>query len=149
MIVFILIFITLAIIFGGIGFWGKYINDRSMWEGEVRMFLGFGLCILNLLVAGVALLLCLRWQMGTDIQTGYIYAVEEYFGKGTVHLRMSLEAGKDSQEPFCVDGDNLEKARALAGTGKKVRVTIPAAGFHFENDFFACTSKVIIEESEK
>lgn len=144
------IFVILTVLFGALGFWGKHIYDNSTWhcEGEKRMYGGFFMTILNILFIGVAILTCIRWQMGTDIKTGYIYAVDEAFGRGTVHLRMSLEAGKDSQNPFCVQDENLEKARNLAGTGKKVRVTIPATDFHFENNYFACTYEAIIEEEE-
>lgn len=143
------IFVILTVLFGALGFWGKYINDSDIWRGEIRMYGGFFMAIFNIFLVCLAIFACLRWQMGTDIKTGYIYAVDEAFGRGTVHLRMSLEAGEDSQNPFCVQGENLEKARNLAGTGKKVRVTIPATDLHFENNYFACTYEAIIEEELK
>lgn len=145
----VMIIMIIALCFAGVGIWGKIVNNKDRWSGEIRMYGGFFLCGCMVLLTITSFLTCLRWQIGTDIKTGFIYSVEEHFGKGTVHLRMSLEAGKDSQEPFCVEGENLSKARELAGSGKKVRVIIPSTNFHFENDFFACTSKVVIEEMEE
>lgn len=148
MIAVILVFILLAVVFGMVGAWGTRVYKKEYDKGEARMIVGWGLCVFNAVLAAVALLTCFRWQIGTDTRTGYIYSVDEEFGKGTVHIRLSENAGEDSQEPFCVDGENLEKARKLAGSGKKVVVTLPATGIHFENDFFACTYDAIIEEVE-
>lgn len=148
MIAVVLVFALLAVVFGVIGAWGTRIHNKEYFEGEVRMYGGWTLCAFNGVLAIILLLTCFRWQIGTDTRTGYIYSVDEEFGKGTVHIRLSENAGEDAQEPFCVDGENLEKARKLAGSGKKVIVTLPATGIHFENDFFACTYGAIIEEVE-
>lgn len=148
MIAVVLIFTLLAVVFGMVGAWGTRIHGREYFEGEVRMYVGWALCTFNAVFAVLAFLCCFRWQIGTDTRTGYIYSVDEEFGKGTVHIRLSENAGEDSQKPFCVDGENLEKARKLAGSGKKVIVTLPSTGIHFENDFFACTYDAIIEEAE-
>ena len=145
MIFVIVILVLLAILFGILWRWGYVVNDTCLFKGEIRMWVGGFLCIFNTLMTIAALLCCFRWQIGTDIKTGYIYSVEEEFGHGKVHIRLSENAGADSQEPFCVNGENLQKARELAGSGKKVKVTVPATGFRFENDFFACTSDPIIE----
>lgn len=151
MIAVVLVFTLLAVVFGMVGAWGTRIKNKDYWhlDGELRAFVGWGLCAFNAVFAVLALLCCFRWQIGTDTRTGYIYSVDEEFGKGTVHIRLSESAGEDSQKPFCVDGENLEKARKLAGSGKKVIVTLPSTGIHFENDFFACTSDAIIEEVKK
>lgn len=149
MIVVFLVLVILAILHLALALWGWKVNRDDMWKGEVRMWYGGIFTAIDVLLAVVAILTCLRWQIGTDVMTGYIYSVEEQFGRGTVHIRLGENAGADSQEPFCVSGDNLDKARELAGSGKKVKVTIPSTGFHFENDYFACTSEPIIEVEEK
>lgn len=148
MIVVFLVLVILAILHLALALWGWKVNKDDMWKGEVRMWYGGIFTAIDVLFAVVAILTCLRWQIGTDVMTGYIYSVEEEFGKGTVHIRLGENAGADSQEPFCVSGENLEKTRELAGSGKKVKVTIPSTGFRFENDYFACTSEPIIEVEE-
>jgi len=145
MIVVFLILVILAILHLALALWGWKVNKDDMWKGEVRMWYGGIFTGIYVVLAVVAILTCLRWKIGTDVMTGYIYSVEEEFGRGTVHIRLGENAGADSQEPFCVRGENLEKARGLAGSGKKVKVTIPSTGFRFENDYFACTSEPIIE----
>lgn len=148
MIVVFLVLVILAILHLALALWGWKVNRDDMWKGELRMWYGGIFTAVDVLFAVITILLCLRWQIGTDVMTGYIYSVEEQFGKGKVHIRLGENAGADSQEPFCVSGENLEKARELAGSGKKVKVTIPSTGFHFENDYFACTSEPIIETEE-
>lgn len=148
MIVVFLVLVILAILHLALALWGWKVNRDDMWKGEIRMWYGGIFTAVDVLLAVVTILLCLRWQIGTDVMTGYIYSVEEEFGRGTVHIRLGENAGADSQEPFCARGENLEKARELAGSGKKVKVTIPSTGFRFENDYFACTSEPIIEVEE-
>ena len=131
LVVLFLLFILIAIGLGALGAWGRHVNRKDMWSGEVRMFVGWIGCALNIIFALMSILSCVRYKLGTDIQTGYIYSVDEFLGKGSVHMRMSLEAGEDVQLPFCVNGEELEKARTLAGTGKKVRITIPRTNLHF------------------
>lgn len=148
MIVIFLVLIILALLHTALALWGWKVNKDDMWKGEIRMWYGGIFAGIDVLLAVIAILMCMRWQIGTDIRTGYIYSVEEQFGRGTVHIRLSENAGADSQEPFCVSGENLKKSRELAGSGKKVKVTIPSTGFRFENDYFACTSEPIIEVEE-
>lgn len=86
-----------------------------------------------LIVAGliVALILCVQWSPGETQYTGYIYSAEDSFGdKTTGHLRFSEAAGKDNQPDFCVQKADGWRIKELAGSGKKVKVTIPA-GFKF------------------
>lgn len=142
----ILALIVLAVLHIPLALWGHKVNSKNMWKGEFRLWYGRGFACFYALLAVMGFFACIRWQIGTDIRTGYIYSVDEEFGRGTVHIRLSENAGKDSQKPFCVSGENLEKARALAGSGKKVKITIPATGPRFENDYFACTSEPVIEE---
>ena len=144
MVTIFLISIILAMVHLAIALWGFKVSKNS-YDGEIRMWFGGIFTAIYAVAAITTLIMCFRWQIGTDTRTGYIYSVDEKFGKGTVHIRLGENAGADAQEPFCVSGENLEKARALAGTSKKVKVTIPASGFHFENDYFACTSEPIIE----
>lgn len=148
MIVVFLILVILAILHFALALWGRKASRGNMWKGEIRMWYGGIFTIIDAACAVAAILTCLRWQSGTDVMTGYIYSVEEEFGRGTVHIRLGENAGADSQAPFCARGENLEKARELAGSGKKVKVTIPSTGFRFENDYFACTSEPIIEVEE-
>ena len=123
MITVILILIILAILNLAMCLWGKSKSDSSYYsEGEVRMWVGgiaAGACVV---IAFFATLSCFRWQIGEDIRTGYIYSVDEYFGKGSVHIRLGENAGEDTQQPFCVSGDNLKKVKELAGSSKKVKV---------------------------
>ncbi len=148
MILAILIFLLLAILFGILWRWGYVINSADLWKGEIRMWVGGLLCLFNSFLLIAALFCCFRWRIGTDIYTGYIYSVEEEFGHGKVYIRLGENAGEDSQDPFCVNSENLKKTRELAGSGKKVKVTIPSTGLRFENDLFACTSDPIIEVEE-
>ena len=145
MIVVFLVLVILAILHLALALWGWKAYRDDMWKGEIRMWYGGIFTGIYAVLAVIAILTCLRWQIGTDVMTGYIYSVEEQFGRGTVHIRLGENAGADSQEPFCVRGENLEKAKELAGSGKKVKVTIPSTDFRFENDYFACTSEPIIE----
>lgn len=148
LVVLFLLFILIAVGLGALGAWGTYVHRKHYWSGEIRMFIGWIGCGLNIVFALMSILSCVRFRLGTDIQTGYIYSVDEFLGEGEVHMRMSLEAGEDVQLPFCVNGEELEKARALAGTGKKVRVIIPETDLHFETNPFVCDYKVIIEEQQ-
>lgn len=68
----------------------------------------------------------LAWNTGEDIYTGYIYSTENFFDRTTVHIRFSETAGKDAQPSFCVAEEDKEFVQSLAGSGKKVRVTVPA-----------------------
>lgn len=149
MIALVLVFVVLALLHTALALWGHKENEKDMWKGEVRIWYGWIFTVIDVCLAVMLFLGCFRWQIGTDVMTGYIYSVEEKFGRGTVHIRLGENAGTDSQKPFCVRGENLEKARALAGSGKKVKVTIPAIGLRFENDYFACTSEPIIGVEEK
>lgn len=148
MIALALLLIILALLHTALALWGHKENKKDMWKGEVRIWYGWIFTAIDVFLAIIVFAYCFRWKIGTDVMTGYIYSVEEEFGRGTVHIRLGENAGADSQEPFCVRGENLEKARALAGSGKKVKVTIPATGIRFENDYFACTSEPIIEEEQ-
>ena len=71
-------------------------------------------------------LVCLHWNGGDKTYTGYIYSVTESFRKTEAHLRFSEYAGEDSQPSFCIADSDIDMIRNLAGSGKKVKVFIPA-----------------------
>ena len=86
------------------------------------------------LLTAVALLLifgccCIRWSTGEKIYTGYIYSADDQLGDSTVgHIRFSEYAVEDEQPSFCVKKENGQQIKELAGSGKKVRVTV-STGF--------------------
>lgn len=63
---------------------------------------------------------------GDKQYTGYIYSAEDYIAKTTGNIRFSENAGADEQPSFCVDKQDGQQLKDLAGSGKKVKVTIPA-----------------------
>lgn len=72
-------------------------------------------------------MVCIQWSPGEAQYTGYIYSAEDGLGDKTRgHLRFSEYAGKDEQPSFCVQKTDGWKIKELAGSGKKVKVTIPA-----------------------
>lgn len=86
----------------------------------------FGLGVLVLIFVFIAIVGCFNWNTGEKQYTGYIYSAEDTLFATTGHLRFSENAGMDEQPAFCVDKANGQKIKDLAGTGKKVKVTIPA-----------------------
>lgn len=68
----------------------------------------------------------IQWSPGEAQYTGYIYSAEDVLGDKTRgNLRFSEYAGKDNQPSFCVQKADGWKIKELAGSGKKVKVTIP------------------------
>lgn len=67
-----------------------------------------------------------RCRFTSSKLTGYIYATEDVFDMTTAHIRFSETAGADEQQPFCVAPEDRELVRSLAGSGKKVSVSVPA-----------------------
>lgn len=138
MIIVIISAILLAIAF-------VVVATKSYWWGELWMALAalFGL------IAVVALFTGFKWHIGTDQYTGYIYSAESAFGYTTGHLRFSENAGEDSQPSFCVvDAEQGDLVRSLAGSGKKVKVTVTSKGLFFSNNPFACSGNTTIEIME-
>lgn len=82
--------------------------------------------IFALSLVGIFALSCLQLNTGEKQYTGYIYSAEDTLFTTTGHLRFSENAGMDEQPAFCVDKANGQKIKDLAGSGKKVKVTIPA-----------------------
>lgn len=74
--------------------------------------------------------LCVHLSTGEKQYTGYIYSAEDSIAKTVGHIRFSENAGMDEQPAFCVDKRDGQQIKDLAGSGKKVRVTIPS-GFAF------------------
>lgn len=85
------------------------------------------LCSLTMIpIIIICILCCIRINFGEKTFTGYIYSVEDSFWDRTnAHIRFSENAGTDAQPSFCVKKSESSELRELAGTSKKVRVTIP------------------------
>lgn len=107
---------------------------------------GVGLCLLG---NGAILFLAfhMQWSPGEAQYTGYIYSAEDGAGDKTRgHLRFSENAGPDGQPSFCVKKADGWRIKELAGSGKKVKVTIPA-GFEWAW-FWDCAIPASVEEME-
>lgn len=102
--------------------------------------------ILGLFVIGGFGIVFVRFNPGEDIYTGYIYSAEDGIAQTTGHLRFSENAGMDEQPSFCMDKKDGQRLKELAGSGKKVRVTVPA-GFAIKAPW-VCAFPAIIEEME-
>jgi hypothetical protein len=97
-----------------------------------------------LFIGVIFIISCFRLNTGEKQYTGYIYSAEDTLFQTVGHLRFSENAGMDEQPAFCVDKGNGQKIKDLAGTGKKVKVTVPA-GFKVVLPFF-CAFPAEIEE---
>ena len=102
--------------------------------------------IIALFIAAIFTISCFRLNTGEKQYTGYIYSAEDTLFQTVGHLRFSENAGMDEQPAFCVDKSNGQKIKDLAGTGKKVKVTVPA-GFKVALPNF-CAFPAEIEEME-
>lgn len=114
-------------------------DENLSWYGMGFLFSG----IFSL----TALLVAVNLSFSTSNLTGYIYSADTTFGYTTGHIRFSEQAGTDAQPQFCVQADSEpgKKIVELAGSGKKVKVTIPPY-FYFANNPFACgTTETKIE----
>lgn len=69
---------------------------------------------------------CIHLNTGEKQYTGYIYSAEDGIAKTVGHLRFSETAGMDKQPSFCVDKRDGKQVKDLAGSGKKVKVIVPA-----------------------
>lgn len=67
----------------------------------------------------------INWNTGEKQYTGYIYSAEDDIFKTIGHLRFSENAGMDEQPSFCVNIEDGQQVKDLAGSGKKVKVTVP------------------------
>lgn len=114
------------------------------YDGEAWGIAGFVLVVIALFT----LLLGIKFELGSQNLTGYIYSSENRFGYTTAHIRFSENAGTDEQPSFCVASDSEagKKIQELVGSGKKVKVDIPSY-FYFTNNIFACgTTNMTIKE---
>ena len=92
---------------------------------HIGLCIGLGASILC--CATVLIPMNLQWSEGERKLTGYVYSANDGFGnKTTGHIRFSEYAGNDSQPSFCVEKKDGGIVKELAGSGKKVTVTIPA-----------------------
>lgn len=113
-------------------------NPWLFWSGAVFNCLWF-----------IIFLFSLNLQLSTQNLTGYIYSSEDRLGYTTAHIRFSEQAGTDSQPYFCVKTESKagNDIHTYAGSGKKVKVTVPPY-FYLANNPFACgTTKMHIEEA--
>lgn len=102
------------------------------------------------LVATASILIATKLNLSSQQLTGYIYSATTTWGYTTGHIRFSEQAGTDAQPEFCVSADSEagKKIRELAGSSRKVKVTIPPY-FYFDNNPFACgTTETAIEVVE-
>ena len=69
-----------------------------------------------------------KWQMSSDIYTGYIYSRDSKFGYTTYHIRYSLNAGDDQQPSFTVKSGSSQEAELdkLVGSDTKVVIKVPS-----------------------
>ena len=81
---------------------------------------------------------------GEKQYTGYIYSAEDGLARTVGHLRFSENAGMDEQPEFCVNKEDGQQIKDLAGSGKKVKVVVPA-GFRVVAPW-ACAFPAHIEE---
>lgn len=94
------------------------------WGDDHPFLVSFGVVVL--LILGGFLLCCLQLNTGEKQYTGYIYSAEDGIAATVGHLRFSENAGMDEQPSFCVDKKDGQQIKDLAGSGKKVKVTVPA-----------------------
>lgn len=100
-----------------------------------------------IIIAVLLAVACARVSTGEKQYTGYIYSAEDGIAKTTGHLRFSENAGMDKQPSFCVDKKDGQQIKDLAGSGKKVKVTIPA-GFAIAFPW-TCPIPATVEVMEK
>lgn len=97
-------------------------GNRHLWALRINF--------ISLIAIVVFLIMCFlntQINLGETQLTGYIYSAEDLFGDSTVgHIRFSESAGADTQPSFCVKKADGQQIKELAGSGKKVKVTIPA-----------------------
>jgi len=118
---------TNKLTYGYVGDNNKNIFINSWGELRVGWFMMLSITILILILAAILIPVThFAWNTGEDIYTGYIYSTETFFDRTNVHIRFSETAGEDTQPSFCVAEEDKEFVQSLAGSGKKVRVTVPA-----------------------
>lgn len=88
----------------------------------------------------------LHIKTGESYYTGYIYQVSNKWNKAIGYIRLSQEAGTDSQPEFCVDKKDAEVLTQYVGKNIKVKVTEPA-GFMFT--VTECPFPVTVEVMEE
>lgn len=99
------------------------------------------------ILLATAIFALIQINLGESTYTGYIYSAEDILDKSVGHIRFSETAGKDSQPSFCVakGSEESKKLKELAGSGKKVRVTVPE-GFVVNMWYGQCGLQANIEE---
>ena len=92
----------------------------------------------------------IQFNTGEKTYTGYIYSAEDSWDRIVGHIRFSEYAGKDEQPEFCAikGSSEAKKIKDLAGSGKKVRVSVPA-GLHIQMWYGQCGLPATIEEMDE
>lgn len=116
------------------------------WRKDEYLDVCWGLAIVLLMVSIFIAAQGLHIRTGESYYTGYIYQVSNKWNKAIGHIRLSQEAGTDSQPEFCVDKKDAEVLTQYVGKNIKVKVTEPA-GFVFT--FTECPFPVTVEVMEE
>lgn len=128
-----------------------FIIDRvrhGWFDGEI-LAMGYVIAIMIAIIPVVGLMPLVQVSLGEKNYTGVIYSVENVLNKTVGHIRFSENAGEDTQPSFCVVKDSAEadKLRMLVGSGKKVKVTVPA-GVSVQMWYGECGLPATIEEMQ-
>lgn len=124
----------------------RYPDTLLDWETLLMWYCVSGLIALFPLI-GIYSLTSI--STGEKTYTGYIYSSEDVLNKTTGHLRFSESAGEDTQPSFCAakGSEAGKRIKELAGSGKKVKVTVPS-GFSVQMWYGQCPLPVTVEEME-
>ena len=112
-------------------------------DGEIAVLFGIIIAIVSLFMSFPLF----QISTGEKTYTGYIYSAEDFFNRTVGHLRFSENAGSDEQPPFCAvkGSEQAQKIKELAGSGKKVKVTVPS-GFVLQTWYGQCGIPATVEE---
>lgn len=99
--------------------------DKLCVFSEDHSLASVGILIIATILVSFGIL-CFHLNTGEKQYTGYIYSAEDGIAETVGHLRFSETAGMDEQPSFCVDKRDGKQIKDLAGTGKKVKVIVPA-----------------------
>lgn len=119
--ILVLLGVALAVVIAGAVRWQRH----DEWSDGPFLLGGIGFIVI-FLAAITYIGLALKWNLGENTYTGYIYSVTGEFNRAVGHIRFSQNAGGDSQPSFCVESYRREELEQYVGKDIKVRVTVPA-----------------------
>lgn len=95
----------------------------------------------------IAFCVSMQFSPGTQHYTGYIYTTSNRFGYTTADIRYSQNAGVDTQPTICAPSNSKagQEMVAVAGTNKKVNITVPSYFYFAENPFACGTSNITVD----